>query len=110
MTGVVGHADVWLAIMTPLAAQVLQIVETLANRLTKPITEEMRAGGWRDESAHGMSEALDEFAAKIRIADDLPPSSERLRHMARGLDMWGIHGGGPYDELLALERSLEQAP
>lgn len=96
--------------MTPLAVQVRQIVETLANRLTEPVTEEMWAGGWRDESAHSMGEALDELAAKIRMADDIPPLSERPRHMARGLDMWEFHGGGPYDRLLVLGRSLEQAP
>jgi hypothetical protein len=96
--------------MTPSVAEILQLVETLAQRLTEPITDDMRAGGWRDESALRMSEALDMFAAKIRLVDDLPPKSERPWDMIRGLDSHGIHGGGPYDELLALGSSLRQAP
>lgn len=96
--------------MTPSAAEILEVVETLARRLTVPITDEMRAGGWRDESAISMSEALDRFAAKIRLVGDLPPKSERPWDMIRGLDSQGIRGGGPYDELLALGSSLRKAP
>jgi hypothetical protein len=96
--------------MTPLVAEILQLVEALAHRLTEPIDDEMRACGWCDESAVRMSETLVKLAAKIRLVDDLPPKSERPWDMIRGLDSLGIHGSGPYDELLALGRSLRHVP
>jgi hypothetical protein len=57
-----------------------------------------------------MSGALEQPASGIRLIDDLPPKSERPWDMNRGLDSSDIHGAGPYDELLALGRSLRQAP
>jgi hypothetical protein len=96
--------------MTPSVAEILQLVETMARRLKQPVDNEMRAGGWSDKSAVSMSDALDKFADKIRSADELPAMSERPWDMIRGLDSHGIHGAGPYDELLALGHSLRRAP
>ena len=81
--------------MAPSVGEILQIVETLAHGLTETIDDDMRAGGWRDESVLRMSGTLEELATEIRLVDDLPPKSERPWDMIRGLDSLGIHGGGP---------------
>jgi hypothetical protein len=91
-------------------ADILLDIQSLQQRLMGPVDSEMRAGGWREESASRMADALGRFASKIRLIDDLPPMSERPWDMPRGLDSHGVHGGGPYDDLIALGRKLRQAP
>jgi hypothetical protein len=96
--------------MEPQVAEVLQKIEALKLRLREPIDKEMQAGGWREESARALAESLEELAAKTKATGELPPISERPRHMARGLDMWGIHYGGPYDDMVALGDLLGAIP
>ncbi|NNN21007.1 MAG: hypothetical protein HKL80_03280 [Acidimicrobiales bacterium] len=96
--------------MTPEVLDILSAVEELSKRLKEPVSEEMRAGGWREESALLIAGSLDKFATKIRLIDELPPMSERPWDMPRGLDSHGVHGGGPFDDLLALGHKLRQAP
>lgn len=92
--------------MEPQVAEVLQNIEALKLRLEQPIDDKMRAGGWQEESARALAETLEALAAKTRAAGELPPMSERPQHMARGLDMWGIHSGGPYEDMIALGEQL----
>ncbi|NNN21348.1 MAG: hypothetical protein HKL80_05015 [Acidimicrobiales bacterium] len=82
----------------------------MSKRLKEPVSEEMRAGGWREESASQIAEWLDGFATKIRLIDELPPMSERPWDMARALDGQNIHGGGPFDDLLDLAHKLRLTP
>ena len=96
--------------MTTRAAETLQEIEQLRLRLMEPIDEEMRSGGWRQESATSMAGVLEELAAKIRLVGEIPPKSERPWDMIRGLDSLGIHGGGPFDDLLALGHKLREDP
>jgi hypothetical protein len=74
------------------------------------VDDEMRAGGWRDESAVRMSETLVKLAAKIRLVDELPAVSERPWDMPRGLDPLGIHGGEPSGELLHSDARFGKLP
>lgn len=97
--------------MSPEIRQILKRVRALSMRLkAQPVDDEMLKGGWHDWSARGVSDVLDNLAAQIEVADELPPRSERPWDMIRHLDSAGIHGGGPYHELLELGDELRLAP
>lgn len=96
--------------MTEDLAAILNDLDRLQELLTQPITDEMRADGWTEQGARGMSISLADFANKIRTTGQLPPRRERPWNMARGLDAYGIHGAGPYDDLCAFGRILRDLP
>lgn len=96
--------------MTPEGQEVLDEIKRLQLRLESPIDEGMRAGGWRQESATKIISALGEFGKKIQLIGELPPMSERPWDMARGLDSHGVHGGGPFNELVEFGQKLRRLP
>ncbi|NNN22569.1 MAG: hypothetical protein HKL80_11290 [Acidimicrobiales bacterium] len=96
--------------MSPEVTEILKTIEELSRRLREPIDDEMLTGGWSEQSAVALSEGLVKFAAKIKLVDHMPPKSERPWNMIRILDFNSVHGGGLFDDLLALGLKLRDMP
>lgn len=82
-------------------------IDTLIQRLSKPLTSIDTQDGWTDEAKDAALSLLQRLQSDI-LNDVQVSEVPEYRSIARGLDHWGIEGGDILESFAELSQSIRQ--
>jgi len=91
------------------AAAVIKRIDEFLVILSDPVSEELLADGWSEQSAADIRTRLSEFRDEVMRLGALPERSRRPLNMTRFLDACGVHRGEVLNQLTDFENELRRA-